>query len=435
MFIQQLPFVVQCLLLFAVGCAIGSLVNLAIYQLAEFNPRNISPWSPALDDRRRDWRVLLPIVGWFLRRDESSVHGRGFWVRPMLIELGVGLGLTWFYFWQTDGGLFGQQIADLAPHQQAMVGTWTHTWFYFHSVLFVLMLAATFIDFDEKTIPDWITVPGTLFAFLIVSLAPMARLPVIHQQLAGTLALVPLTFTDPEPVAQWQNDWTGLLICILVVAIWSFALIPKWATLRLGLSRGIWLMWVSILNPPRKTTAKVAQRPRGMRLATKVFLALGAITLSFVFVIWNIGGESWNALFDSLLGLAMGGGIVWAVRIVAGRALGTEAMGFGDVTLMAMIGAFLGWQAALLTFVIAPFTSILVALIQLIVSGEQKIAFGPYLCLGASILLIGWNWIWNEWASTGAFALGGQFLLVVIIVCLVLMAVMLGVWGKFKHRE
>ena len=46
----------------------------------------------------------------------------------------------------------------------------------------------------------------------------------------------------------------------------------------------------------------------------------------------------------------MGGGIVWAVRIIASQALGVEAMGFGDVTLMCMIGAFVGWQPALLIF-------------------------------------------------------------------------------------
>ena len=105
----------------------------------------------------------------------------------------------------------------------------------------------------------------------------------------------------------------------------------------------------------------------------------------------------------ALLGMAFGGGLTWAVRIIAGGALGVEAMGFGDVTLMIMIGAFLGWQPALLAFAFAPFASIIFAVAQLLTSGEQKIAFGPYLCAGAMVVVIFWNGIWNYWAADGIF--------------------------------
>ena len=75
-----------------------------------------------------------------------------------------------------------------------------------------------------------------------------------------------------------------------------------------------------------------------------------------------------NSLYSSFLGMAFGGGLVWAIRIIGTIALQKEAMGFGDVTLHAMIGAFLGWQAALLVFVMAPFAALLVVLIQFIVT-------------------------------------------------------------------
>ena len=117
----------------------------------------------------------------------------------------------------------------------------------------------------------------------------------------------------------------------------------------------------------------------------------------------------WGGLQVGLIGWAVGGGVVWGVRILAGLALGREAMGFGDVTLMAMIGAFLGWQAAILTFFIAPFFGLLHAFLKVvriifkkltrvpIVGTDREIPFGPYLSLAAVLLLLAWTQIWSGW--------------------------------------
>ena len=65
--------------------------------------------------------------------------------------------------------------------------------------------------------------------------------------------------------------------------------------------------------------------------------------------------SAWAGLLTALVGLVGSGGIVWAVRLIGTAALRREAMGFGDVTLMMMIGTFLGWQACLIAFFLAPF--------------------------------------------------------------------------------
>src|SRR5206468_1860544 len=66
----------------------------------------------------------------------------------------------------------------------------------------------------------------------------------------------------------------------------------------------------------------------------------------------------------SVIGFLVGAGLVWIIRVLGTAALGKEAMGFGDVTLMAMVGSFLGWQAIVLVFFLAPFFGLIVGLIQ-----------------------------------------------------------------------
>ena len=107
-----------------------------------------------------------------------------------------------------------------------------------------------------------------------------------------------------------------------------------------------------------------------------------------------------------------------------------EARGFGDVTLMAMIGAFLGWQSSLIVFFLAPFAALLIGLIQLICVRRTDIAFGPYLALAAVVLVIAWQWVW-EIRARNFFELGWAIPMLVMV-CLVLMGILLIVLQWFK---
>jgi len=60
-----------------------------------------------------------------------------------------------------------------------------------------------------------------------------------------------------------------------------------------------------------------------------------------------------NAL--AVAGAALGSGILWGIGALYTRVRGVEGMGFGDVKMMAMIGAFLGWKLMLLTLVLSSF--------------------------------------------------------------------------------
>jgi len=113
---------------------------------------------------------------------------------------------------------------------------------------------------------------------------------------------------------------------------------------------------------------------------------------------WLGDRPHWRGLIWSLTGLAAGVGLTWIVRITSSLILGQEALGFGDVTLMGMIGSFLGWQPVLIVFLLAPFCGLLVALLVRMAAGRIYVPYGPFLSLAALVVLFAWRWIWGlEW--------------------------------------
>lgn len=93
-------------------------------------------------------------------------------------------------------------------------------------------------------------------------------------------------------------------------------------------------------------------------------------------------------LVDAAIGAALGAGILLAIRWAWLRATGTDAMGLGDVKMMAMIGAFLGWQQV---FVVLMLSTVAGALIGVLVTASgrgsmrTKLPFGVFLALAAYV--------------------------------------------------
>ena len=93
-------------------------------------------------------------------------------------------------------------------------------------------------------------------------------------------------------------------------------------------------------------------------------------------------------LRDALIGMIGGGGVLWLIGEAYYRYAGEEGMGGGDVKMLAMIGAFLGWQLVLVTLV---FSSIAGAVIGLVVialrRGDMKYAlpYGTFLSIAGVI--------------------------------------------------
>ncbi|HEY7129118.1 MAG TPA: A24 family peptidase [Nitrospira sp.] len=95
-----------------------------------------------------------------------------------------------------------------------------------------------------------------------------------------------------------------------------------------------------------------------------------------------------TGLVNALLGIVVGGGILWTLAWASPYLFGKEGMGGGDIKLLAMIGAFLGWKPALLTIMIGSLSGSVIG-VSLIGFGVMKrdeyIPFGPFLVLGALV--------------------------------------------------
>jgi leader peptidase (prepilin peptidase)/N-methyltransferase len=94
---------------------------------------------------------------------------------------------------------------------------------------------------------------------------------------------------------------------------------------------------------------------------------------------------------SALLGVLIGGGFLLALAWAYEAFTGVEGMGGGDIKLLAMIGAFLGWTSIPFTLFFASLTGSVVGLGFMIAKGVGRrfaLPFAPFLCLGALLYLL-----------------------------------------------
>lgn len=105
--------------------------------------------------------------------------------------------------------------------------------------------------------------------------------------------------------------------------------------------------------------------------------------------------------FASLIGTVTGGGILWIMSEVSHRLRGASGVGMGDVKMLAMIGAFIGWRLMLVALMVALLSATMLS-IGLIATrrgaAPRLLPFGTFLAVGAAVavavgpMLIDWYW-------------------------------------------
>lgn len=320
-----------------------------------------------------------------------------------LLWVAVAVGLWW---WEVHAGGLTPRSADgvafpMAP--VALLARWGS-----HLVFFVLLAAATWIDMRHRVIPDWITVTGVLLGLAVAWLLPEPFLPIgfeIERSFASPLVVPDLLAAfgglRSVPAPSWLGGSPHVAGGLLVAGIYG----------------GWWLFCSAPF-----VEAEDGRRPSPITEPRTLILVFG---LSALAAAWFVGGQRFDAVRSSLIGLTVSAVLVWAIREGASRAMGREAMGFGDVTLMAMIGAWLGWQPSVLIFFMATFIGLTHGLIGLVLHRDNELPYGPSLCLAAVLVVIAWRPLWERVHDAFADPL---LLAIVLVIVVVLTAVALAVW-------
>jgi len=229
-------------------------------------------------------------------------------------------------------------------------------------IMMSCFIVATFVDFEHRIIPDEISVGG-MFVGLILSMFFVDLHSVAAQELlVGRIAMRLLVGT-----------------CLLVHVIEFF-----WSQREFDREDGILLAIIVGL--------------------AAVEAGLDALLNTGVVAAGSRLGEHLLSTDASIIGLLLGGGVIYVMGLLGDLIFRKESMGGGDVKLMALIGAFMGWKLALLTFFVAPFFGAVYGIIEKIRTKDSAIAYGPFIVIGALVCLFYGDaivaWIMGQYGVT-----------------------------------
>lgn len=240
------------------------------------------------------------------------------------------------------------------------------------------MVALGAIDLEHRLLPDKITYPGFVLA-------------------VGLRSLVPAEAALP-----------GLSLPQAQAPIIGAALIASSGFLLVAIE---WLDFYFIGR--RLETPEVSPPPSDSLSPSKDYLVPLTVILGFLlagaFWLWTWRGDATSSAIEfrvkSVLGawagVAVGAGLIWGLRLAYFAVKKLEGAGFGDVKMMMLIGAYLGWPRAFLTLLVA---SILGALVGLVVAIRHRnryvgIPYGIFLAAAAiTSLFVGTpavRWYWQ----------------------------------------
>ncbi len=358
------------------GAIVGSFLNVVIYRLPE-GLNIVTPCSRCPKcGHALAWYDNVPVLGWLWLRGKCRYCKNPISVQYPLVEAGVAVmfaGLFAVYYMTAMRPQFGAQGFNM---------TWPVL--VVHLFLLAGLFASTVIDAKLFIIPRSIPWVVTLVALIVL------------------------------PLAMYLH-WINLVLGLTPIAP------PRGTTAAaggmLGLAVSMILLWLKVIplsfadydqayEGHQKAHSDKEEEPwfhyphaRREVIKELAFVLPPAIGMILGGWLGPTGAVDWPwwvlVLGGVVLGYLVGAALVWGTRILGTLLFGKEAMGLGDVHLLAAIGAVLGPGETVPVFFIAPFFGLAAAMLMFGLSSMlkkhfQPIPYGPYLA-GAAVVVMIWR--------------------------------------------
>jgi leader peptidase (prepilin peptidase) / N-methyltransferase len=348
------PFHFWSLCFFALGCIVGSFLNVCIYRM----PLELSVVSPPSHCPHCKYAIPfylnIPLVTWLALRGRCKNCGALISPRYFIVELLTGVAFLgcWMEF-----GVANHPLPSLAL---TLV----------YAIFLAGLICATFIDFEHFIIPDEITLGG-----IVVGFALSLLLPSLHD-------------TNSIQLALWRSALGILIGAGIIYAILRLGkLLFGRQKLRLPPDTIIYFTDTAVYLPDKnipydeifyRKSDTIVLHARTVELVDRGYWD---VTVRLSPSALQIGDEKISP--DNVAHLE---------AVSSEITLPREAMGLGDVKFMGAIGAFIGWQGAIFSLMVSSMIGAAVGIILILLRKREwssRMPYGPYIAAAAVIWLFG----------------------------------------------
>src|SRR5271154_3854527 len=348
------PFHFWSLCFFALGCIVGSFLNVCIYRM----PLDLSIVSPPSHCPHCKYSIPfylnMPLVTWLALRGKCKNCGAEISARYFIVEFLTGIAFLgcWLKFGVASHPLQSMPIA------------------FFYAVFLAGLICATFIDFEHFIIPDEITLGGMVAGF-----AASFFLPSLHDA---------------------NSFGAGMLRSVIGIVAGAGIV---YAILRLGKL----LFGRQKLKLPAETTIifsethlhfsgkEIPYEELFYRKSDAIVLQARTVELidrGYENVLVRLTPSSLKIGDEEIAP----DGVPYLEAMSAEIILPREAMGLGDVKFMGAIGAFIGWQGAIFSLMVSSMIGAAVGILLILLRRREwssRMPYGPYIAAAAGIWIFG----------------------------------------------